>query len=279
MAKSRKKKKRQRPSKSVAKKKMRWLVWGLVFLVPAIALPFLVQPFSTTEYSYEVVATLPHDPGAYTQGFAYHQGYFFEGTGLYGESRLRKVDPGSGTVLKEIELQDQYFGEGVAIARGTLVQLTWREGKVFVYNSDTFDLLREYNTTREGWGLAFDGERFIASDGSDKLYFHGVSDFRRMGEVHVKDEGRPVKNLNELEFINGEVWANVWKTQRIVRIDPESGDVVGRVDLSGLVKPGERNGREDVLNGIAYDAEGDRLFVTGKRFSHIYQIKLVPKRR
>ena len=279
MAKSGKKKKRPNRSEPVAKKKLRWMVWAMIFLIPAIALPFLVQPFSVAEYSYKIIAKLPHDANAYTQGLAYHQGYFFEGTGLYGESRLRKVDPGSGTVLKETKLEDRFFGEGVAMARGTLVQLTWREGKVFVYNSDTFELLREYNSPREGWGLAFDGQQFIASDGSDKLYFHDVASFQQTGEVPVVDEGQPVKNLNELEFIHGEVWANVWKTQRIVRIDPKTGLVVGRIDLNGLVKPEERNGNEDVLNGIAYDAEGDRLFVTGKRYSHIYQIELEPKRR
>lgn len=277
MAKSKKKNKKKSDKKVVQKKKpYRW-VWFLLLLSPLAVLPFLSPGGDVPEYGFEIIGKWPHDPSAYTQGLAYDNGYFYEGTGLYGQSTLRKVDPASGTILKKIDLASRYFGEGVALVGGTLVQLTWKEEKVFVYNSDTFELLREYRCDHEGWGLTYDGEHLVASDGSDRLYFHDKSDFRRIRELLVRDKGMPVKNLNELEFIKGEIWANIWRTNRIVRIDPVTGKVVGRIDLTGILSSEDRNGREDVLNGIAYDAAKDRIFVTGKKYSHIYQIKLVPK--
>lgn len=279
MAKSKRKNKKNKSNKQPQKKKLRLLPWLGLLILPALALPFFVSGTpKIKEFGIEVLDKLPHDQNAYTQGLAYHQGYLYEGTGLYGQSSLRKVDLASGTVLKKIDLAKSMFGEGIAIVGGTIVQLTWREGKVFVYNSDTLELLREYQTDKEGWGLTYDGSQLIASDGTDKLYFHDKSDFKLLRQVLVRDNGKPVRKLNELEFIDGEIWANIWQTDRIVKIDPKTGQVTGRIDLGRLLKSGDRNGQEDVLNGIAYDPAKKRIFVTGKKYSYIYEIKIVPAR-
>lgn len=281
MAKSKKKSPKKRSKKEAPKKNKKLkALWFLLLLLPLAALPFLGStPKAIQDYGFEVIGQWPHDANAYTQGFAFDRGYFYEGTGLYGQSSIRKVDPASGTILKDVRLESRYFGEGIAMVGGTLVQLTWKEEKVFVYNSDTFELLREYETKKEGWGLTYDGTDLVASDGSSRLYFHDKSNFALKRQIEVRDKGLPVKKLNELEYIEGEIWANIWQTFRIVRINPKTGEVVGRIDLSEILKPEDRNGKEDVLNGIAYDPEKKRIFVTGKKYSHIYEIKLIPKRR
>ena len=245
----------------------------IVAIALAAILPALVNGAART-YGFEVVNRLPHDPRAYTQGLLYHKGYFYESTGLYGESSLRKVDPQSGWLHRTKPLSPRYFGEGLALVRGVLVQLTWKAGKAFVYNSDNFEPLREFSYNTEGWGLTFDGRSLVMSDGSERLYFRDPTSFRLEKTLTVTDNGRAVHYLNELEFIEGEIWANVYQSFDVVRIDPESGYVLSRIDFTGILSPQDRNGREDVLNGIAYDPESKRIFVTGKRYSHIYEIRL-----
>ena len=224
--------------------------------------------------SFTIVNKFPHDPAAFTQGLLYHNGVFFESTGLYGRSSLRKVEPETGQVLQQLRLPQQLFAEGLALVKGVLIQLTWREKKALLYNSDTFELIGEFNYNTEGWGLTYDGQQLIMSDGSAKLYFRDPNTFKITNTVTVTEDGKSVDMLNELEYIDGEVWANVWQTNDIVRIDPATGKVTQRLNFTGLLSDTDRTGQEDVLNGIAYDAEGQRLFITGKLYAHIYQVAL-----
>jgi glutamine cyclotransferase len=223
-------------------------------------------------YTYRVIRRYPHDPAAFTQGLVYFEGIFYEGTGLYGRSSLRRVDLETGQVLQRVDLADPYFGEGVAMAGDTLIQLTWREHTAFIYDRRTFAVTGQFTYTTEGWGLTHDGQRLIMSDGSNTLYFRDPSTFEETSRVLVFDGATPVARLNELEFIRGEVYANVWQTDRIARIDPHTGRVTSWIDLTGLKPP-----QTDVLNGIAYDAMQDRLFVTGKLWPYLYEIELVPR--
>jgi glutaminyl-peptide cyclotransferase len=222
-------------------------------------------------YSYRVVATHPHDPSAFTQGLVYADGVFYEGTGLYGRSSLRRVDPPTGQVQQKVDLAPPYFGEGVALVGDTLYQLTWKEHTSFTYDRHNFAATGQFTYTTEGWGLTYDGRSLIMSDGSNTLYFRDPVNFEETGRVQVFDGATPVTLLNELEFIGGEVYANVWQTDRIARIDPQTGRVSAWIDLTGLRPP-----QTDVLNGIAYDAGQDRLFVTGKLWPYLYEIALVP---
>ncbi|MCU0502831.1 MAG: glutaminyl-peptide cyclotransferase [Anaerolineae bacterium] len=223
-------------------------------------------------YSYRVVATHPHDPSAFTQGLVYADEVFYEGTGLYGRSSLRRVDPPTGQVQQQVDLPPAYFGEGVALVGDTLYQLTWQEHTVFTYERHSFAATGHFTYTTEGWGLTYDGQRLIMSDGSNTLYFRDPVTFEETGRVQVFDGATPVTLLNELEFIGGEVYANVWQTDRIARIEPQTGRVTAWIDLTGLRPP-----QTDVLNGIAYDAGQDRLFVTGKLWPYLYEIALVPR--
>ncbi len=232
-------------------------------------------------YGYRVVAEYPHDPQAFTQGLVYppdEAGVLYESTGLYGRSSLRKVELETGRVLRIHYLEPRYFAEGLALWDDALIQLTWREGTGFVYDRETFELRRTFRYETEGWGLASDVEarRLILSDGSSTLYFLDPETFSIVGRVPVSAKGRPVRLLNELEVIRRLVWANVWQTDRIAVIDPKTGRVGAWLDLSGLLPEGARTGREDVLNGIAYDARNDRLFVTGKLWPKLFEIELVP---
>ncbi len=229
---------------------------------------------AVTKASYEVVASYPHDPEAYTQGLLWHKGAFYESTGLYGHSTLRKVEFPSGKVLKSISLAPNHFGEGLALADGRLIQLTWKSGRAFVYDLESFKLLREFKYDTEGWGLTWDGKNLILSDGSSILLYMNPEDFRPVRRLSVTMNGRPLENLNELEFINGEIWANVWLTDVIVRIDPASGKVTSYLDMSGLLPSGRRMNSDDVLNGIAYDQAGKRIFVCGKRWPLLFEIRL-----
>ena len=222
-------------------------------------------------YSYRVVATYPHDPSAFTQGLVYADGVFYEGTGLYGRSSLRRVDPPTGQVQQKVDLAPSYFGEGVALVGETLYQLTWKEHTAFTYDRHSLAATGQFTYTTEGWGLTYDGRSLIMSDGSNTLYFRDPVTFEETGRVQVFDGATPVTLLNELEFIDGEVYANVWQTERIARIDPQTGRVTAWIDLTGLRPP-----QTDVLNGIAYDAGQDRLFVTGKLWPYLYEIALVP---
>jgi glutamine cyclotransferase len=229
-------------------------------------------------YTYRVVNIYPHDPTAFTQGLVYQEGIFYEGTGLYSQSTLRKVDPSTGQVLQGIGLPDQYFGEGIVILGERLYQLTWQENTGFIYDKESFELLDRWSYAGEGWGLTSDGQRLIMSDGSHELRFLDPGTLQELGRVAVVDaHGQPVARLNELEWVEGEVWANVWQTDLIARIDPASGRLLGWVDLSGLLSDEDRAAqRVDVLNGIAYDAQTGRLFVTGKWWPKLFEIELLP---
>jgi glutamine cyclotransferase len=229
-------------------------------------------------YSYRVMRAYPHDPSAFTQGLVYDpvEGVLYEGTGIWGESSLRKVELASGRVLKIRRLSPQYFGEGIAVWDDRIVQLTWQSRTGFVYTKGTFELLRQFHYETEGWGLTYDGQRLIMSDGSETLYFWDPETLQEIGRVEVHDRSATIKLLNELEFINGLIWANVWQTDRIAVIDPNTGRVGAWLDLSGILKPEDRTGHEDVLNGIAYDPARDRLFVTGKLWPKLFEIELIP---
>lgn len=228
------------------------------------------------EWTVTVVASYPHDPSAYTQGLTIYNGEMYEGTGQYGRSTVRRVDLPTGVVERQRALRPEHFGEGIAIFDDELYQLTWKSGLGFVYELDTLALVRTFQIEGEGWGLTHDGEHLILSNGSSELAFLDPGSLDVVNRIAVRDAGQPVDQLNELEFIRGEVWANVWFDDRIVRISPTTGEVVGWVDLSGLY-PASQRGYEDVLNGIAFDSESDRLFVTGKNWPRLYEIELIPK--
>ena len=228
-------------------------------------------------YRYKIVNSYPHDTHAFTQGLAFHDGFLYEGTGLQGRSSLRKVDLESGDVLKIIRLPNHIFGEGISLCNNRIIQLTWSSKVGFVYDRDTFVLLQKFSYATEGWGITSDGERLMMSDGSAVITFLDLEKFTEIGKIQVCDNNGPVERLNELEYIKGEIYANVWKSERIARIAPTTGKVTGWIDLEeillqeGPIKP------VDVLNGIAYDAEKERLFVTGKLWPKVYEIKLIEK--
>ncbi len=227
-------------------------------------------------FGYEIVRSYPHDRQAFTQGLVYRDGVFYEGTGLNGRSSIRKVKVETGEVLQIRSLDERYFGEGITEWRGSLLQLTYKAGIGFVYDLASFKQMKTFAYRGEGWGLTHDDTGLIMSDGSPELRFIDPETLKETKRLTVRQDGRPVENLNELEYVNGEIYANVWTTDRIVRISPADGRVTGVVDLSGLLSPSERSGT-DVLNGIAYDAAGGRLFVTGKLWPRVFQIKLVPR--
>ena len=231
-------------------------------------------------YGYRVVQVFPHDRGAFTEGLFYRDGELFESTGLEGRSDIRRVRLETGEVLQRRPISAAYFGEGIVAAGDRLVELTWRSQVGFIYGLKDFRPRGEFRYPGEGWALTTDGRRLIMSDGTADLRFLDPQTLAETApRLHVTYAGRPVPNLNELEWVRGEIYANVWQTDEIVRIDPASGRVVGVIELKGLLPASERRGDEDVLNGIAYDAAHDRLFVTGKLWPHVYQIKLVAPAR
>ena len=227
-------------------------------------------------YGYQVVRAYPHDRGAFTQGLIFRDGVFYEGTGLNGRSGIRKVKLETGEVLQAQPLASEYFGEGITDWNGQIVQITWQSEVGFVYDLRTFAQTKRWAYTGEGWGLTHDGTRIIMSDGSAALRFIDPATLKETGRITVRDGNVPVERLNELEYVKGEIFANVWQTDRIARISPKDGRVIGWIDLSGLLPPAERAGT-DVLNGIAYDAAGDRLFVTGKLWPRVFEITLVKR--
>jgi glutamine cyclotransferase len=232
---------------------------------------------AVVHYGYEIVHAWPHDPRAFTQGLVFRNGNFLESTGLNGRSSLREVDLETGRVLKQVAVAPAYFAEGLAVIGDRAFQLTWQSQKGFVYDADTFRLEREFSYAGEGWGFATDGRELILSDGTSRLRFLDPATLAVTRSVEVTLEGRPVERLNELELIRGEVFANVWQTDEVLRIDPASGRVRGVIDFSGLLAPQERGPETDVLNGIAYDAEHDRLFVTGKCWPRVFEVRLKRK--
>ena len=224
---------------------------------------------------YRIVNTYPHDPRAFTQGLVFADGVLYEGTGLRGQSSLKKVDLKTGNILQARQLPARFFGEGITIYGNRVIQLTWRARVGFVYDMQTFQLLDTFNYPTEGWGITHDGRSLIVSDGTSTLYFLDPQTFQEVDRLEVHTRDGPVSRLNELEYVQGEIYANVWKTDRIARISPETGEVVGWIDLEGLLRPEDRNRRIDVLNGIAYDVKNDRLFVTGKLWPKLFEIELV----
>ena len=233
------------------------------------------QPATAPVTGYQIVRSYPHDPKAFTQGLVYLDGVLYEGTGMHGRSTIRKVKLENGEVLQIQKNEDRHFGEGIAIVGDELFQLTWQSGIGFVYDRTTFERTRTFNYHGEGWGLTYDGTRLIMSDGSETgtLRFLDPKTLKETGRLQVRDGNRPVDDLNELEIVKGEIFANVWNTDRIARISPQTGQVLGWIDLAGLLTPRER-ATTDVLNGIAYDAAGDRLFVTGKDWPKLFEIRL-----
>jgi glutaminyl-peptide cyclotransferase len=240
------------------------------FVAPQAARPTLPA------YGYSIVNVYPHDKEAFTQGLEYLDGVLYEGTGLNGRSSIRKVKLETGEVLQKRDVSGEYFGEGVTIWRSQLFQLTWQSGVALVYDRQTFAPRQTYKYTGEGWGLTHDADGLVMSDGTDALRFLDPATFRERRRVRVTAVGAPVRELNELEFVKGEIFANVWQTDYVARIDPATGVVRAWVDLRGLLSPRER-AAADVLNGIAYDAARDRLFVTGKLWPKLFEIKLTVK--
>jgi glutamine cyclotransferase len=227
-------------------------------------------------YGYRIVKTYPHDPGAFTQGLQYQDGYLLESTGLVGRSSIRKVQLETGAVVLKRDLGPPYFGEGIVTWGDKLAQLTWQHQVGFLYDAKTFAPRGQFKYRGEGWSLTKDDRRLIMSDGTDQIRFLNPNTLAETGRLKVTFRGQPLRNLNELEWVKGEIYANVWQTDMIVRINPTTGVVVGRINLAGLLSEADRRGSSpDVLNGIAYDAKGDRLFVTGKQWPKLYEIKLV----
>ena len=233
-----------------------------------------ILPTQLESCSYQIVNAYPHDDNAFTQGLVYYDGELYEGTGLYGDSSIRRVDLDTGKVLQKTDLNDKFFGEGITLFDDQIIQLTWLSNTGFVYDSESFEKLQEFTYPTEGWGLTHDGDNLIMSDGSDTLFFLDPETFKEVKRISVSDQNEPVENLNELEYINGEIFANVWMSDRIARISPQTGQVVGWIDLSGLRNPSLATNQDAVLNGIAYDIENDRLFVTGKLWSELFEITI-----
>lgn len=224
---------------------------------------------------YKVIDQFPHDPQAYTQGLIFHEGYLYESTGLRGRSSLRKVDLVSGEVLQKVDLDYPLFAEGLTLWDETLVQLTWQEQTGFIYDLDDFTLVDTFSYSTEGWGLTHDGTNLIMSDGTSSLIFLDPHTLNVVRTVEVSENGTPITRINELEYVLGELFANVWQTNTIVRIDSQTGEVLGWIDLEGLLPADVDPVTVSVLNGIAYDATHDRLFVTGKLWPYIFEIALV----
>lgn len=233
------------------------------------------EPAEAIQYTYAVLDTFPHDDEAFTQGLVMHEGILYEGTGLYGRSNLRRVTLATGDVEQQRNLPAVYFGEGITVWEDTILQLTWRGRKGFIYDRETFEPEGEFTYESEGWGITHDGSQLIMSDGTNRIRFLDPDTFEVTREILVADDGTAVQKLNELEYINGEIWANVWQTDTIARIDPDTGRVRGWVDLSGLLTP-EQASRAGVLNGIAYDAINERVIVTGKVWPLMFHIDVFP---
>jgi glutamine cyclotransferase len=253
------------------------LCWSLLIFTISLSLKAEGSEAPVPVYGYKVVKVYPHDPEAFTQGLVFHQGVLYEGTGLLGKSTLRKVDLETGRIRKLVQLPDQYFGEGITLWEDKIIQLTWRSGIGLVYDRETFRLIKKFNFFSEGWGITQDGKHLIMSDGTSFLYFWDPQSFKEVRRIQVHDQGIPINRLNELEYIKGEIFANVYLTDRIVRISPETGRVTGWIDLQGLLPARDHFQKVDVLNGIAYDPGKDRILVTGKYWPNLFEIQLVPR--
>jgi glutamine cyclotransferase len=258
-----------RPIKAIA------IARTLKFILAYCVLVCASAQAAVPRYGYEIVHTYPHDATAFTEGLFYLNGFLYESTGLEEHSSIRKVRLETGEVLQKLDIPAQYFGEGIVNWHGQLISLTWKSQLGFVYDLATFKLQRQFHYQGEGWALTSDNSEIIMSDGTPELRFLDPKTLKETHRIQVTIEGKPISNVNELEWVKGEIYANVWQTNWVLRIDPASGQVVGVIDLAGLLK---RNdivpGQTDVLNGIAYDAKGDRLFVTGKNWPKLFEIRL-----
>jgi len=234
---------------------------------------------ATPVLGYKVVATFPHATSSYTEGFFYLDGLFDEGTGLEGQSAIMAIDPPTGRVVRKYQIPPQYFGEGIVDWGPYLYEWTWQTQIGFIYDRATFQLVRTFHYTGEGWGMTRTAKEIITSDGSATLRFRNPKTFAVTRSLNVTDAGQPVTQLNELEYIKGQIYANVWHSNRIARISPADGHVIDWIDVSGLLSPMLQGGPEAVLNGIAYDAQHDRLFVTGKQWPLIFEIQIVPRQK
>jgi len=250
----------------------------LVSLLCAVTSSTVAKAPSAQADAYEIVHTYPHDSRAFTQGLIYVDGHLYESTGLNGRSSLRMVDLSTGRVLQNYDLPTEYFGEGLTDWGSTLIQLTWKAHKGFVYDRFSFSLLRTFPYEGEGWGLTHDKTQLIMSDGTSYLRFLDPRSFRETARIQVTDYDYPVENLNELEYVHGEIYANIWHTDKIVRISPRTGKVLGWINLSGIIDKRELEGSDAVLNGVAYDSKEDRLFVTGKLWPKLFEIKVAAHR-
>jgi len=231
------------------------------------------------EYTFAIVRVFPHDTSAYTQGLAYRDGFLYEGTGLNGRSSLRKVRLETGEVLQHVDLGSEFFGEGITLVKDNVLQLTWKSERGFVYDLNNFLLLRTFSYSGEGWGLTTNGREVFMSDGTSEIRVLDAETLHEKRRFGVHDGSTPVDQLNELEFVEGQIFANVWHSNRVARISPRTGDLVGWIDLTGLLSPIYRLESEAVLNGIAYDPIRKRLFVTGKLWPSVFEISLIPKHR
>ncbi len=243
-------------------------------LCAAVLLGSALWGQSAPVQTYRIVKLYPHDAGAFTEGLEFHNGYLWESTGLNGQSSIRKVDLATGKVLENHPLSTLYFGEGITFFGDRLYQLTYMNGIAFVYDAKTFRQIQSFHYSGEGWALTHDTKRLIMSDGSSALRFLNPADFRELGRLVVRDGGRPVTNLNELEWIDGEIWANIWTKEIVARINPATGDVKSWVDFAGLRRQAGCTISCDVLNGIAYDAAHKRIFVTGKNWPKLFEIQV-----
>jgi glutamine cyclotransferase len=252
-------------------------------LILCVAIPLLVgggpawiATSAVPVFTVSIINAYPHDRDAFTQGLVFENGFLYEGTGLRGRSTLRRVEVTTGEILQIRTLPDHLFGEGITVFGERIIQLTWQAGIGLVYNRATFELLGEFRYPTQGWGITHDGGHLIMSDGTSTLRILNPATFEEIGRIEVRDRDGPVTRLNELEYVKGEIYANVWQTDRIARIAPDTGEVVGWIDLTGVFNPQDRAAPVDVLNGIAYDADNDRLFVTGKLWPRLFEIELVP---
>jgi glutaminyl-peptide cyclotransferase len=246
-------------------------------ILAALVALLLLAP-ATPQYGFRVVKTYPHDRDAFTQGLEYREGFLYEGTGMVGRSALRKVKLETGQVLQRFDLPQPFFGEGITVLPQQILQLTWQSQTGFVYDKTNFRVLKSFTYPGEGWGMTNDGKQIYMSDGTPQIRVWDLMTLKEIRRISVSDAGKPINELNELEFIRGEIWANVWQTDRIARISPADGRVLGWIDLTGILPKSERVNSDAVLNGIAYDVAADRIFVTGKLWPKLFEIKLTPKK-
>lgn len=258
-------------------RKYRYVVLSSLFIAAFFLCQSTISGRAEVVYTYQIVNTYPHDAGAFTQGFVFFDGFLYEGTGRYGQSSVRKISLEDGQILEYEELSKDFFGEGIAILKDKLFQLTWREERGFIYDLASLEVIGSFPYKSEGWGLTTDGQNLIMSDGSDMITYLDPDSFQVIKSFRVVGREGPVKLLNELEYVDGQIYANIWMSTQIVQIDVHTGKVLGWIDLSELCALEQsQNPGADVLNGIAYDQENGRLFITGKLWQNVYEIRLYP---